>query len=259
MKYDDANTFRCPIKKRHRKDVLLHKEILEVSKDLTDEDFLKFRNELRKTKYGNVLAALATLQFYYALRISEAAGIQFENIKLNEADPTESMLTITHSVRFRRRGGAPPELVIGYKNSRASGGAKKFTLVPETYNVFKELFHPWSKGSVFMIDKKLIHYRSLQHYYNKAFERAGLKYRATHILRHGGCNFYYNMTGDLSVANEVLGNSDMKTVQVYAVRNPKVVKGLIKDRVWTESLRLVATNGYSVMSEKTKASDCAGL
>lgn len=78
---------------------------------------------------------------------------------------------------------------------------------------------------------------------NLAFKRAGLKYRATHGLRHGGCNFYYNMTGDLSVAKEVLGNSDMKTVQVYAERNPKAVKSLIKEQEYLWHIVMLEPNG----------------
>ena len=38
-------------------------------------------------------------------------------------------------------------------------------------------------------------------------------------MRHGGCRKVYNLTGDLAVAKQILGNSSLKSVAVYAVRD----------------------------------------
>ena len=48
-------------------------------------------------------------------------------------------------------------------------------------------------------------------------------------MRHGGCRRVFNEVAELSIAQQLLGNSDMKTTLVYAKRQAsaltKVVHG----------------------------------
>jgi site-specific recombinase XerD len=69
--------------------------------------------------------------------------------------------------------------------------------------------------------------------FNRAFQRAGLPYTGTHILRHGGTRVVLNSTGDLSIAQQALGNRDMKSTLVYAQRDKQALNGLFKQR-WRE-------------------------
>jgi len=57
--------------------------------------------------------------------------------------------------------------------------------------------------------------------------RAGLPYRGTHILRHGGCRHIYNATGDLAIAQQLLGNSTLDSTLVYAKRDKGALKKFI--------------------------------
>lgn len=72
---------------------------------------------------------------------------------------------------------------------------------------------------MFHVDGSHFEYRQIQYAYDKAFKAAGLPYSATHVMRHGGCRRVYNATGDLSIAQQHLGNKSMQTVAVYAKRS----------------------------------------
>lgn len=94
-------------------------------------------------------------------------------------------------------------------------------LFPESFEALKKLYFVGAKGLVFK-DKRnsFLEYRTIQWRYENAFAKAGVEYRGTHALRHGGCREVYNQTGDLAVAGMLLGNQDSDTVRVYARRDP---------------------------------------
>ena len=66
-------------------------------------------------------------------------------------------------------------------------------------------------------------YRSVQETYRRAFEAAGIPYKGTHQLLHGGCRVVYNRTADVAVASQILGNEDPDTVKIYAKRDRKAL------------------------------------
>jgi integrase len=231
--HDDSNTFLSPIKRRHREAVILYNRKAVKNKNLTEPDFKVFIKELKKQKDGEVLADLAVVQYYHALRISEAAGIRWEDVALDQFEPKNSRLTIQCSVQYLREKGAKPELKSGYKNSKAVG-VKEHPMFKMSYEVFARLYHPWQKGPVFMIRGELIKYRKIQYAYNRAFKAAGLEFTATHVMRHGGCRWAYNQTGDLSVAQQHLGNTDIETTRVYAQREAAALTK-VAHQMWDNS------------------------
>jgi hypothetical protein len=67
------------------------------------------------------------------------------------------------------------------------------------------------------------------------FKRAGLPYRGTHAMRHGGCRRVFNEAGELPVAQQLLGNSDLKTTLIYAKRKASALTDVVH-RHWEKSL-----------------------
>ena len=231
---DDSNTYRVPIKKRHRASVALQKNSAQKRNDLSFEDFLKFRSCLKREKWGDELSDLATVQYFHALRISEVVGLAWENVHLDVENPSLSKFTVTQSLQFRRRAGVKPEVREGYKNARANGGSKGSILTPETFQIFLKRKKDSSNGLIFKSASGAPWtYRSLQYFYNKAFQRAGLPFQATHILRHGGCRLVFDAAGgDLAIAKQHLGNSDDKTALVYAKRSSTALNTLLTEKFW---------------------------
>ncbi len=80
----------------------------------------------------------------------------------------------------------------------------------------------------------LLEYRTIQSRYERAFAKAGLKFRGTHALRHGGCREVYNKTGDVALAGLLLGNQDNDSIRVYARRDP-VALFRFAEESWTEA------------------------
>ena len=73
----------------------------------------------------------------------------------------------------------------------------------------------------------MLKYQSIQNAFNAAFQKAGLPYTGTHVLRHGGVRAVYNAIGDLAIAQQLLGNSDYKTTLVYAQREKQALTKMV--------------------------------
>lgn len=216
--YDDPE-FQFPIKERHRQAIWLKKKVKPSSKDLTVEEFFEFRNKLLELKNGKIFAAMATVQYFQALRISEAAALHWEDVRFDIKDPAKSRLCVQRAVIWLRQKEHRSFIDDGYKNARSNGGIKEQPLFPEAYEALRAMMHLGNKGLVFRSEGKHFEYRSIQYAYDTAFKCAGLPYTGTHIMRHGGCRNIYNEAPDLAVAQQLLGNSSLQTTLIYAKRS----------------------------------------
>jgi integrase len=235
--YDDRD-FRFPVKNRHLEDVRIGKPEPKL-KDLQEDEFHAFRKELSFHKYGSILAHMATVQFYEALRISEVAALHHEDLNLNFHSPQNSTIRVCRYIFYPRDRHCKIEIVPGFKNARGSDrSVKELYLFPEAYDSLVSVFQKGASGLVFGLDGETpFTYRQIQKAYDDAFKKAGLSYRGTHVLRHGGCRRVYNATnGDIALAQQLLGNSDLESTLVYAQRD----KGALKKHVqksWKEAQR----------------------
>ncbi|MBX9703117.1 MAG: tyrosine-type recombinase/integrase [Silvanigrellaceae bacterium] len=229
--YFDDPEFKFPLKARHAEDAFIKKSVPK-HKDFTVDEFWRFHAELSKSLHGPMLAALATVQFFQALRISEVAALFFEDLNLNFRQPRESTLRVCRHVIYPRKKAQKPYIEAGFKN--AKGGAssvKELPLFHEAFSALKGVFKVGAKGLVFVSPtNESFTYRQIQCAYDDAFIAAGLPYRSTHVLRHGGCRNAYNATGDLAIAQQLLGNTDLGSTLVYAKRE----KGALKKHVNSE-------------------------
>lgn len=193
--YSNDRLFVFPVKKRHWSDANTGRKAPEKAKDFTEIEFRRFYWELRKTLYGEVLSDLATVQYYQALRIGEAAAIHHEDVFLDRKEMNRSRLSIRRSVYWPRVKGRKTYVQLGFKNSaKFDGGVKELPIFPGSFISLEKCVRRDEKGLLFMIDGAPIEYRTIQHYYNLAFRRAGLPYRSTHVLRHGWTREVFNKT-----------------------------------------------------------------
>ena len=154
-------------------------------------------------------------------------------------DPKNSRLEIKRHVVWIRKKGAKPKLVHGFKNAEVNNGIKEQPVFPETFRALEEFFSMGTrdardsrvaKGLMFHNQGKLFTYREIQYAYDRAFEKAGLCYSATHIMRHGGCRNLYNQVPDTSVAQQLLGNSSLETTLIYAKRSKSALTKVARDQ-----------------------------
>ena len=164
------DSYILPFKKRHKKDIVLKPALGVKTKDITEEQFLKFRAQLLLGKLGLTMYTLATVQFCHALRISEAAAIFMEDVFFN-VDPRKSRLKITKSVRYdsNKKG----VIQYSFKNATSNMGSKESPLLPNSYYALKKFFekYPDRMGPLFIQENgELLTYRQIQHAYQKAFK-----------------------------------------------------------------------------------------
>lgn len=238
IEYSDETKFQLPIKRRHREAIVVRRKSLLENKDLSEPEFHQFRLALLGGNMGALMYALSTVQYYQALRISEAAAIHWEDIVLDIESPTKSRIQIRRSVEWLRTKGARPAIKAGFKNSASCGGVKEQPLFPESFNVLAEFDDKKKVGLIFHNESAPLDYRAIQHAYDSAFIKANLPYRGTHILRHGGTRRVYNICSDIEVAKQLLGNSDLQTTQVYAKRSVSALTEMAQE----EWLQLAANS-----------------
>jgi integrase len=213
--HEDDEAFSSPIKKRHWKDSKLKVNLPVRLKDIPERDFLAFRDALAGAKFDRMLMAFATVQYFQAHRVCETAALEWGDLHLDRKEPRNSRLRVKQHVIWARKRGAVSKIVQGLKNT----DHKEQPIFPESYESLKTLFYVGAKGLVFhQGDGTFFTYRQIASAYDRGFKKAGLPYRSTHIMRHGGTQRAYNETGDLDLAGQLLGNTDPETVRVYAKR-----------------------------------------
>jgi integrase len=224
--YWDDKAFKVPIKKRHRENAQVVRRAGKKERGLSYADFLRVRDAILDSKYGEAVYVLMTLQFRQALRIGEAAALHWEDVTMDFKDPSNSSIRIRRHLDWARKRDCTSHIADGLKNSAAVGLSKESPMFPETFEALKRIFVVGGKGLVFKNDRgTFFEYRSLQHAYMLAFKRAGIEYGGTHNFRHGGCQLVYDRTGgDQALAGQLLGNEDSETVRVYARRSKTALK-----------------------------------
>ena len=229
--FDEDANFISPIKKRHKKKALLGKTSVKITPELTEDEFYLFREKLMYTANGGVFAIMATLQYFQALRISEAAAVYGTDFQIDQNNRPKSRFVCSRGLKWTKDTGKPT-CEGGLKNGQYIGGFKEQPLLPESFTALSLIPDFWK------IDRPLFQtpkgdwftYRQIQRAYDKAFVMADLSYTGTHIMRHGGCRALYNQTGDLAVAKQHLGNKNMNSVLVYAQRRASALSEVVSKR-----------------------------
>ena len=220
--------YELPIKKRHYELAFVKEKIVRNSV-ITEAEFLRFRAELLKSKNGLMFAALATFQFYHALRISEAGGIFKKDLKFNSNSEMNTFI-IQRSLKWEHEENSVPTIEENFKNSKVVG-TKTGILHNEASKLIQQLLLTNDSNSegVFVINGKYLTYRKIQHEYDKAMTSAGLPFKSTHILRKGGATDIYNKTGSVAMVQAVLGVSSMEIAQVYAKPQDSLLQNYYKE------------------------------
>jgi integrase len=114
--YRDDPGFTMPVKRRHFEACKLRNRQETRSKDLSEADFLVFCQRLEQD-YGVGTAALATLQFYQAARVSEAVALRWEDVHFDHEEPRRSRISFRQHALYVRYKGGVDVIEPGLKNS----------------------------------------------------------------------------------------------------------------------------------------------
>lgn len=201
--YWDQHDVKLDIfKKRHIENGIIKVKSKEVKKELKEEEFLQFLHWLG-ILYGEKFVMLAVIQYYQALRISEAVAIHYNDFHLDYRYPFNSTLTIQRSVVFTHRTEKKSYLQNGFKN----GTIKIQPVIPQVYLYMRDRLDKY-EGQYLFIQDEIMEFFKIKNAFSKA---------STHILRHGGCSRLFNLSnGNIIIASQILGNTQQETIKTYA-------------------------------------------
>lgn len=277
--YKTDDRFVTPVKKRHEEEVWLESAFVRTSEDfegqvsdeipLTEEEFLRWRIELGQGKFGEIMQILADTQYDHVLRISEVAAGMWTDVRWQAQEiKWQRHVQYVHQGREKHRD----KIVPGLKNRktlkrkgkrfkkrkllskvtpffpRSTAGLKKLYLAAEdkTGLIFK---NP-ETGDFFT-------YKCIVDKYNRAFKRAGLPYRGSHIVRYGGVNkFIEEFDADEDVGMELLGNESEGR---YILRRPSKVSRALKRKEPSASEVHSALEGSKTVSKDSRIDEGGGM
>lgn len=205
--YDEASLV-SPFKERHQKQILFKKSNKSKRRHMTEEEYVRFLTALKEE--GHLFYVLGLAQLKQMMRISETCAMKWSHL-----DSKENTYTLHEHVVWPRIGGKPAYLAAGTKNIK-SGEVYTLNLFQEVIDEISRLPRHPGCDLIFHDNGQLLTYRQVQYRYDKAFQAAGLPFKATHVLRHSGSTAFYNATGDLLALQQMGTWSDSRMPQHYA-------------------------------------------
>jgi integrase len=205
LEENDESKLIFPIKRKHYERIQLRKRPAR-NVVLSDSELDRWMTELKK---GDPLYhVVAMVQVHQALRVSEVCAM-----KWNSLDLENGRYEIREHVIWPRVGGRAAKLVPGTKTNAE---AYWIPLWEEVQKVLRNLAGQAGSELIFTKDGGLLTYRQVQAAYDRAFERAGLPHRGTHVCRHTGSTLFLDKTQDLLALQQLGGWKNQHMPQHYA-------------------------------------------
>lgn len=199
---------------------------LKPSKYLTEEQFREFHVQLRESVRGTKWEALeyvALFQYMLGQRIQETAALHFEDFN------TElGVVTMDKKVVWTRRAGFADQLEKGHK----ADSGKTLPLDEDVLKLLSQykLRTGRRSGLMFQVDGKMVNYRNIQHFYNRALKKAGFNFGGTHFIRITSITNLYNRTKDIKTASLLAGHKSLTTTEGYIKTRNSVVQEALAQR-----------------------------
>ena len=213
--YEDE-TFNIPVRQRHSKDAVIDTQKMKAARMRNQERYLdadeqnRFLNELRiiTGEDKKMYFYLACFQLLTGTRIGEAAAVEWTDV-----DMISEKLVISKSIHWGRGVGAKTYVQPFTK----TGVSRRVPMTGNLKALLKEMNQQAQSGLVFSLDGKTpLTYRSIQYIFNRAFERADIDHRSTHILRHSFSTDFITDTKDYISLARFLGHSTTRQTEHYA-------------------------------------------
>lgn len=202
--YDSS--YQNPIRKFHYS----RGEVKAIEKK--DKSIMPHELELFFSSLNHFWQRLAYMQLYMAGRIQEAAGLQkayvFKDQRIIKVKEVLTWIKNRPKLKLTTKTG---------KDSLVYINDHMMELIDELESEMLPdcpfLFH---------IKGKPLRYDQIYDAYNEAFERAGLPYKATHVLRYGMAGLAHDFMGDKG-SQAVTRHEDLNMARKYASRPMKVL------------------------------------
>ncbi len=209
-------SYLVPVKQRHNKDVIIDLAKMKKAKArnqgryLSAEEQLRFFEALKEitASKNRVCYYLAIFQLQTGTRIGEACAVSWSDV-----DFIDGSVSIGKSVHWGRGKGAETYVQPFTK----TGESRKVHMTTFLKALLLDMNQGATPGLVFSFDGvNPLPYRTIQYFFDKAFERAGISHRSTHILRHTFSTDYLTATKDHVSLSRLLGHASTRQTEHYA-------------------------------------------
>lgn len=205
--FDDAK-LTLPFKDRHKKQILVKAKAKAVRRFMTEDETKAFLSALREE--GELYFVIAAIQIMQLMRISEVLAMRWSNL-----DAKNNQYHLCEHVVWERLGGVKPRLEAGTKTIKA-GEVYTINLFQQSVALISSLVRHKKSDLIFHDGGDILTYRQVQYRFDNAFKKAGLPFRATHVLRHTGATRFYNLSGDILALQHMGTWADARMAQHYA-------------------------------------------
>lgn len=208
------DTFVIPVLDRHRQRACARPKSAEPEiRFLNCDEEQRFLEALSRWP---VIRDIAMFQLHTGARIGEAAAMEFRNV-----DYLRGEVRIAQHLHWERHKGGQTHVVPGTK----TGPTRNVPLTSECKEMIRSRQATASSSITFAdSDGRWLLYRAIQDIYDRAFRKAGLPHRGTHILRHTFAVRFLDQTKDIYALQKLLGHTDLKVTQVYAKYSNEAVR-----------------------------------
>ena len=188
---------------------------------MSGEEVLRFLEAFEciaeSTGKGKLFFYLAFFQLCTGARIGEACAIHW-----NDVDLITGHLNISKNVKWGR--GKDSETSI--KPFTKTGVGRRIPMTKDLRYLLSKMKQSPSGKLVFSEDgNEPLSYRSVQHYYARAFKAAGISWKGSHVLRHTFSTNYLTATKDYVSLSRFLGHASTRQTEHYAK-----ITGTLTDR-----------------------------
>jgi len=212
-------SFVIPILKRHRTKDIYFKEISPRRPDyyMKPEEVRRWLEAL-SARRDRTYFYLGDLMVHTGLRVGEAAGLCWDAVDLESSRPC---LRVIRTLGWEKNGRPY------FKNQAKNDSSIRIVSLPKS--IAQELRSIKEAGTfpvsgdvetVFPVfvdrKKRALPYSRARYHFNKAFEKAGLDWSATHISRHTFATLSLKATRDLSSVQAAMGHASQSQTQQYA-------------------------------------------
>jgi integrase len=213
---DRSETYVIPIKPRHSKDAIVSLKRMKEAKSRNQERYLSEKEIIDffsafsaiTNEENKCFLFIANLQLQTGARIGEAAALSWSDV-----DFDKNQISISKTVHWGRGKDASTYI----QKYTKTGESRAVPMTEALKRLLLHLKSVSSQGLIFTQGNDLpLSYRSIQHYYNRAFELSGIKWRSTHILRHTFSTNFLTATKDHLTLAKFLGHSSTRQTEHYA-------------------------------------------
>lgn len=184
----------------------------------TDDEKIKFE-EICLVKYSNdkyifKIGYGFILMLYIGVRVAEALALKWKDVNIEDKRISIKNSIIITKNRKRKNEDDPKNILVNQDSTKTPKGNRNIYLSKKALNSLIQLnkMYNYSDDSYifFTSNNTPIRPRNLQNTFDAILERANIKHKGLHVLRHTFASMLFKKGVDVKTVSELLGHADVR-------------------------------------------------